>query len=529
MKASDLLVTCLENEDVKYVFGIVGKETLDLVHSLTESSIEFIVVRHEQSASFMANVYGQLTGKSGVCTATLGPGATNLVTGIGSAYLDYAPVVAICGQASINRQHKTTHQHIDLVQLFNPITKWAVQIKDAYTIPEIIRKAFKTAQYEKPGPVFIDLPENIAKENVINGSVITKSEEGRSTADKTSIEKITRLINQSQKPFILVGNGAIRQKAEKDLLTLVEKLNIPVAHTFTAKGILPPDHPLNFYTFGFSEKDYVINLLREADLIIAIGLDIVENPPSNWNTDKKPIIHIDSQPSEIDEFYPVEFEVIGNIKESLFLLNKELLKKKRWTNLDEKLQRIKQAHGIDQHLTEKSEFLLTDVIKTIQISIDSNTILVSDVGAHKLEIARCFQPMNSNNVLISNGFASMGIALPGAIAAKLARSNQSVICVTGDGGFLMSLAELETAKRLNTSFLIVVLSDGMYGLEKKMMVEQQSSDCGVYFSNPDFVQLAESFGIKGYRAQNTVELKTLIQKKQHSSDITLIEVPIKYK
>jgi acetolactate synthase-1/2/3 large subunit len=527
MKTTDLLVKCLENVGVKYVFGIVGKETIDFVHSLTDSSIEFIVVRHEQSAAFMANIYGQLTNEVGVCTATLGPGATNLVTGIGSAFLDYAPVVAICGQTALNRQHKISHQYINLVELFQPITKWSIQVKDGNTIPEIIRKAFNIAQYEKPGPVYIELPENIAKDNT-NRIPISKTEEGNVKANEMSINAAKSIIHQSEMPFILVGKGVVRHNAEKELQQFVDMLKIPVAHTFMANGVLPPEHPLNFYTFGFSEKDYVVNVLREADLIITIGLDMIENLPKDWNLDKKPVLHIDATPSEVDEYYPIKFELIGNIKENLSLLIKDTYSKKAWTNLTEKQQRIKDGHGLNEIIEKQSELLLSNVIQSIHKGIDLNTIILSDVGAHKMEIARIIQPMRSNQLFISNGFASMGIALPGAIAAKLACPKQPVICVTGDGGFLMSLSELETAKRLKTAIIILVLSDGMYGLEKKMMVEQQSSDEGVYFSNPDFVKLSESFGIKSYRVENPVMLQEKIEENLYSDEITLIEIPIHY-
>lgn len=528
MKTTDLLVKCLESEGVKYTFGIVGKETLDLIHSITNSSIQFIVVRHEQSAAFMASIYGQLANEAGVCTATLGPGATNLVTGIGSAYLDYAPVVAICGQAGLSKHHKTNHQYICLSDLFRPITKWSIQVKDGSTIPEIIRNAFKTSHEDKPGPVYIELPENIAKTNS-DGIPILKKKTGEVKANERSIVIAKHLINETKNPFIIVGKRGVSQNTVEELQRFANKLKIPVAHTFMAKGVLPQDHPLNFYTIGFSEKDYVVNVLREADLIITIGLDHVENLPKDWNIEKKPVLHIDTIPAEVDEYYPVNFELIGNIKENLSLLIKGTFSKNGWSNLGEKQQRIKEGHGLVEITKGKSELLLPNVIHTLQNIMDTDCILLSDVGAHKIEIARIIQPRRPDQLFISNGFASMGIALPGAIAAKLARPNQPVICVTGDGGFLMSLAELETAKRLKTAMIIIVLSDEMFGLEKKMMVEQQSSDQGVYFTNPDFIKLAESFGIKGYKVENTEMLQELIVQNLHSTEVTLIEVPIHYK
>jgi acetolactate synthase-1/2/3 large subunit len=363
---------------------------------------------------------------------------------------------------------------------------------------------------------------------MMNGVPLPKPEKGITQANDSSLKKARNLIQSAKKPIVLVGKGAVRQNAAKELQQLIEKLHIPTAHTFMSKGIVPSNHPLNFFAFGFMEKDYVVNLIRESDLIITVGFDIVEQLPKNWNIDKKPILHIHACPAEVDEYYPIAFELLGNIRENLSLLNKEEFTQKDWEALSEKRERIIQGHGIKSGVTEQ-ELLLSNVINALSEVLNPNTILLSDVGAHKLEIARAYQPEHPNHVFISNGFASMGIALPGAIGAKLACPSQPVVCVTGDGGFLMNIAELETAKRLNTAMIILVLNDGMYGLEQKMMLEQQSSDEGVYFSNPEFVTLAESFGIKGYRVESIDELKAIMTGNLHLNEITLIDIPIRYK
>ncbi len=318
MKATDVMVKCLENEGVKYIFGIPGEENIDLVHSLSASGqIEFVAVRHEQGAAFMADVYGRLTGKSGVCLATLGPGATNLLTGIGDANLDHAPVVAITGQAGLERMHKESHQYVDVVAMFKPVTKWSVQIKRPETIPEIVRKAFKLAEMEKPGAVHIELPEDIAGDDM-EPAVLPKTERHRSVPSVSSMEEALTLIDRSEKPFIIAGNGVLRQRGADKLQTFAEALNIPVAHTFMAKGVMPPDHPLNLFTVGLQVQDHVLCGIHEADLIIAVGYDFVEYLPVYWNGERpKPIVHIDTMPAEVDEHYPVAAELVGDIRETL--------------------------------------------------------------------------------------------------------------------------------------------------------------------------------------------------------------------
>jgi acetolactate synthase-1/2/3 large subunit len=530
MKVTDTLVQCLENEGVEYIFGIPGKETLDFVDSLSDSKqIQFVNVRHEQGAAFMADVYGRLTNKVGVCLSTLGPGATNLLTGISSAKLDHSPVVALTGQAALGRQHKDSHQYIDIIKMVEPATKWRVQIKDSQTLPEVIRKAFKIAQMEKPGPVVVELPEDLATQ-IVPLKPISPTPIPVSIPLMESIQAANTLIKQYERPFVVVGSSVVRQGAGDELQTFIEYLQSPVTHSYMAKGILSKHHPQNFFTFGFNEKDEVLAGIKEADLLIVIGFDFVEKLPKEWNTKKTSILHIDTLPAEIDEYYPVKVELVGNIKETLRLFNQLDIPPKSWVPSKSLRSQIKQAYNIQEKKIDSSLLPLTieNILHIIEKLSSEETIVISDVGAHKVSIARTHQPKNPNKLIISNGLASMGISLPGSIGAKLACPNDPVICITGDGGALMNFAELETAKRLGLSFIVVVLNDFTLKIEQEMMNKMFGKSYRVTFTNPDFVQLAASFGIKGERANSLVEFENIIKRAlKHSDEIVLIDVLLK--
>ncbi|MGG0449772.1 acetolactate synthase large subunit [Priestia megaterium] len=530
MKVTDTLVQCLENEGVEYIFGIPGKETLDFIDSLSNSKqIQFVNVRHEQGAAFMADVYGRLTNKVGVCLSTLGPGATNLLTGISSAKLDHSPVVALTGQAALGRQHKDSHQYIDIIKMVEPATKWGVQIKDAQTLPEIIRKAFKIAQMEKPGPVVVELPEDLATQ-IVPIKPISLTSIPVSIPIMESIQAANTLIKQYERPFVIIGNGAVRQEAVDELQRFIERLQSPVTHSYMAKGVLSKDHPQNFFTFGFNEKDEVLAGLKEADLLIVIGFDLVERLPKEWNTEKTPILHIDTLPAEVDEYYPVEVELVGGIKQTLRVFNQLDIPSKPWIPSGNLQKQIKQSYHIEEKKIDSDLLPLTieNILHIIDKLSSEKTIVISDVGAHKVSIARTYQPKNPNRLIISNGLASMGIALPGSIGAKLACPNDPAICITGDGGVLMNFAEIETAKRLGLSFIIIVLNDSTLKIEQEMMNKKFGKSYGITFTNPDFVQLAKSFGIKGEQANSLVGFENIMKRVLQSLDeIVLIDVLLK--
>jgi acetolactate synthase-1/2/3 large subunit len=527
MKVTEVLVQCLENEGVEYVFGIVSSETVDLADSLSKSKqIQFVNVRHEQGAAFIADVYARLSKKVGVCFSTLGPGATNLMTGLASAKLDHSPVVALIGQASIDRHHEESHQYLDLVKLFEPVTKWSTEIRESETVPAVIRKAFRVAKLEKPGTVAITLPENFAVQMISKAPLpVTRLPE--SVPLPETIMAAKNLIKNHIKPFILIGNGVIRQDAVSELHTFISALQSPVTQSFMAKGILEKEHPLNFFTFGFKENDEVLKGINEADLLVVIGLDFVETLPKHWNPKKLPVLHIDTLPSEINEFYPVNVELVGNIKKTLQLLNQSGVPTKSWIPSENLQKQIITSYKINgtQDKSNKVPFTIENVLHSIENLCSENAIVLSDVGAHKVSVAKTFQPKMANRLIISNGLASMGIAIPGSIGAKLACPNDPVICITGDGGAVMNFAEIETAKRLGLSFIMIVLNDRMLKLEVQQMNKKFGENYGVTFQNPEFVGLASSYGIKGKKANTLNEFETILSDSLQSLvEIVLIEV-----
>ena len=528
MKASDLLVKCLENEGVRYIFGIPGEENIDILDSLLDSKIQFIPTRHEQGAAFMADVYGRLTGKAGICLSTLGPGATNLVTGVADANLDRVPLVAITGQASLDRMHKESHQYMDTVALFKPITKWNTLVHTADIIPEVVRKAFKLAQMEKPGATHIDFPEDVAKAALIALPIPLKEETHTPYPTEETLGIASKLIADARYPVILAGNGVLRSRASESLTNFAVKLNIPVATTFMGKGAISDDLPLSLLSIGLRDDDHISCGFDKADLIIAIGYDLVEYHPHKWNPHKsKKILHIDVTPSEVDAYYNVDMEVIGKISETLDHLScmvkiketKQIISILRNSVIEE----CKTARD-DKSFPMKPQRILYDIREVLK----PDDILISDVGAHKLWISCMYPVYKPNTCIISNGFASMGIALPGAIAAKLVYPERQVIAIMGDGGFLMNSQEIETATRLGLSFVALIFHDNSYGIIKSKQLNFFGRSAFVDFSNPDFVKYAESFGAKGYRVESANDLKPILQDAIKQRGVSVVDCPVDY-
>ena len=479
MKASELAIKCLENENVAYMFGIPGEENLDLMDALLESKIQFIQTRDERGAAFMADVYGRLTGKAGVCLATLGPGAMNLVTGVADANMDRAPLVAITGQAGLDRMHKESHQYMDVVSVFKPMTKWNTLLHVPEIIPESIRKAFKVATAEKPGATHIDFPEDLAKMETVGEPVPHDFPSDAEPVD-ACLERAAQLIREARQPIILAGNGVVRQGASEVLTEFAEATNIPVAHTFMGKGSIPWTHPLSLLTVGLQARDFVSCGFDRADLVIAIGYDIVEYHPRLWNLGQaKKIVHIDTEPSESDAAYVTDVEMVGNIKHSLACLLAQGIQPKDLVYASDTLREIILAriteHRDDKAFPMKPQKILSDIRSVLA----ENDILISDVGAHKMWIARmypCYQP---NTCIISNGFAAMGIAVPGAFVAKLIYPERNCLAVCGDGGFLMNSQELETAVRVGVPFVTLIFNDEAYGLIR-METDEHFRQAGAY-------------------------------------------------
>ena len=527
MKAAELFIRCLENEGVERIFGIPGEENIDVMEVLLDSKIRFITTRHEQGAAFMADVHGRLTGKAGVCLATLGPGATNLVTGIADANMDRAPVVAIAGQVATTRMHKESHQHLDLVNLFRPLSKYSTQIREPEIIPEIVRKAFKQAEAEKPGASFIDFPENIAKMD-IDGKAPLKVQRAMAPVPPVAkVKQAAEIISVATYPLIMVGNGVIRAQASQHLVAFAEKLNIPVATTFMAKGSIPFGHPLCLGAVGLQAHDYVACGFDRADVIICVGYDMVEYHPHLWHKEKnRNIIHIDATPAEVDEHYIVAAGVIGHIGESLQAIAAIARPRASFpaSNLRQTIVDELSEHADDASFPLKPQKIVWDVRQVLA----AQDIVISDVGAHKMWMARMYQAEAPNTCIISNGFASMGIGVPGAIAAKLAFPDRTVLTVTGDAGFLMNSQEIETALRIGTPIVILVWNDSQYGLIKWHQLRHFGRPSHIDFNNPDFVKYAESFGAKGYRVEAATELVPILKQAIADNTTVVIDCPVDY-
>jgi acetolactate synthase I/II/III large subunit len=529
MNTAELLVQCLENEGVRYIFGLPGEENLHILEALKSSSIQFVTCRHEQGAAFMADVYGRLTGQAGVCLSTLGPGATNLITGVADANLDGAPLIAITAQVSTDRMHVEAHQYLDLVALFAPITKWSKQIVQPNSTPEIVRKAFKIAQTEKPGAVHINVPENVAAMPA-TAQPLRTNHLNRVYAAFDSIERAATAINQAQNPLILVGNGAIRSQASLALTEFATQLNLPVANTFMAKGAISYTHPLALWAVGLQQRDYISCGFAHTDLVIAVGYDLIEYSPKKWNpTSDIPIVHIAPIPAEIDSSYLPLVEVVGDISDSL----REILQRCDRTNKPAPYA-LSLRSAIRENYTQYAEDLGFPIrpqklIYDLRQVLADEDILISDVGAHKMWIARHYHCAQPNTCLISNGFAAMGMAIPGAIAAKLVYPHRQVIAATGDGGFMMNMQELETAVRLKTPFVTLIFNDGGYGLIEWKQMQYFGSSAFIKFGNPDFVKLAESMGLKGYRITDSSELLPTLREALAQDLPTIIDCPIDYR
>jgi acetolactate synthase I/II/III large subunit len=543
--AADLLVACLEAEGVEFVFGVPGEETLDLLQALSRSDrIRHITTRHEQGAAFMADVHGRLTGRSAVALATLGPGATNLLTGIADAYLDRAPLVAITGQAGSTVLHKEAHQVVDVVEMFRPVTKWNTRVEQVAAVPEIVRKAFRVAELEKPGPTHIELPENVAGEVLDPADGLAPLRPGRAYFPEPTdeaIEHAARIIAASERPIVLAGNGVLRRRAAPELRAFARALHVPVAATFMGKGAIDDRSHLSLMAVGLQARDHVLTGFDRADLVISVGYDLVEYAPSRWNQEgDKRIVHIDTQPAEVDAGYQPEVELIGDIGGTLDRLRAALepigvggrtagerhATKETLVNAD---LRTALLEDLAVGTTDRGYPIKPQrAIYELRRALEPDDIVVSDVGAHKIWVARLYQAYEPNTVIISNGFASMGIALPGAIAAKLVHPERKVVALCGDGGFLMNSQELETAKRIGANVVVVVWRDDGYGLIDWKQRNAFGRPFAVEFGNPDLVAYAESFGIPGFRPESADALYPTLMRALAVDGPAVVDLPIDY-
>ena len=533
MNVAELLVRCLEAEGVEYVFGLPGEENADFMMALeTSSKLRFILTRHEQTAAFMADVHGRLTGRAAVCLGTLGPGATNLVTGVADGNMDRAPMIVITGQADSQRQHKESHQHMDVVGLFEPITKWATPIRHPSIVPEVVRKAFKLAETEKPGACHIELAEDIAAMSV-EGRPLPVSRVRRPVPDDRVIAQAWERMKSAKRPVVIAGNGCVRKRASKQLRQFASQTGIGVISTFMGKGCVSRHADECLFTIGLQSKDVVACAVDAADLVITIGYDLVEYHPRLWNQEKsKDIVHIDFLPAEVDEHYPVAVEVVGDIAHALWMLNEragqggvDLSVSQHRSIRSEMLADFREHAEDDTEGSIRPQKMLWD----LRESLGSDDIILSDVGAHKMWVARYWHCDEPNTCLISNGFCSMGFALPGAIAAKLLHPERRVVAICGDGGFLMNVQDLETAKRVGAPIVVIVWVDGGYGLIEWKQDTQFGRHTDLSFTNPDFVQLAESFGCLGIAVERARDLRPTLDQAFAADRPTVIALPIDYR
>jgi acetolactate synthase-1/2/3 large subunit len=527
---ADLLVRCLEHEGVTCVFGIPGEENIHLTDALAASSIRYVLVRHEQAASFMAEIYGRLTGRAGVCSATLGPGAINMLLGTADATTNSAPLVALSAQVGLNRIYKESHQSVDLVSLFSPVTKWADMVLTPGAVPEMARKAFKLAQTERPGAVYLAVPEDIEAMAAPPGLAPLPVNTPRADEpSRSQIERAAAVLDGARRPIVLAGHGAARAGAADALRRFAERLGLHVATTFHGKGVFPDDHPLALGAVGFMRHDYVNFGFDESDVIVSVGYELQEFDPARINpAGDKRILHLSRFPAEVDASYNVEVGVQADISATLDAL--AAATSRRWQPGEggEKIRALladELARGAgDDSFPVKPQRVVSDT----RAALGRSGIVLADTGAVKMWMARLYPTYEPNTCLVSNGLSTMGFAMPGAIGAKLAEPGRRVLAATGDGAFLMNSQEIETALRERIPLTVLIWEDDAYGLIKWKMDLELGHDVATSFGNPDFVAYAESFGARGYRVSAAGDLLPMLTEALSADTVSVIACPVDY-
>jgi acetolactate synthase I/II/III large subunit len=527
---ADLLVRCLEHEGVTCVFGIPGEENIHFTDALSRSSIRYVLVRHEQAASFMAEIYGRITGHAGVCSATLGPGAINLLLGTADATTNSTPVVALSAQVGLNRIYKESHQSVDLVSMFSPVTKWADLILSPGAVPEMVRKAFKVAQTERPGAVYLAVPEDI--ESATAGDELRPLDLNIPRPDEPSpmqIERAAAVLNSARRPIVLAGHGAARAGASEALIRFSETLSLPVATSFHGKGVFPDDHPHSLGAVGFMRHDYVNFGFDDADVIVSVGYELQEFDPVRINpAGDKRIIHLSRVPAEVDFHYDVEVGVQADISRTLDALAGATTRKFELGESGEKIRQLlaqELALGAsDDSFPLKPQRVVADT----RAALARSDIVLADTGAVKMWMARLYPTYEPNTCLISNGLSTMAFALPGAIGAKIAAPDRRVLAAVGDGAFLMNSQEIETALRERIPLTVLIWQDDSYGLIKWKMQLELGHDVEVDFGNPDFVAYAESFGARGYDVASASELLPTLTEALESETVSIVTCRVDY-
>lgn len=527
---AELIVECLENEGVTHVFGIPGEENIRLVDALSRSSIEYVLTRHEQGASFMAEVYGRLTGRAGVCSATLGPGAINLLLGVADATTNSTPVLALSAQVGMRRSYKESHQGVDLVAMFAPVTKWSALVATPGAVPEMVRKAFKLAQTERPGAVYLAVPEDVESADAPEAAVPLRVNVPRpDDPSTTQIARAAEILRTARNPVVLAGHGAARTDASAAVRRFAETLDIPVATTFHGKGVMPDDHPLALGAVGFMRHDYVNFGFDQADVIVAAGYELQEFDPVRINPrgDTK-IIHIHRFPAEVDAHYDVAVGLHADIGRCLDELAAAVQREHPPTSGQERIRELLTRELDNGRDDDRFPLAPARIVADTREALRRDDIVLVDTGALKMWMARLYPTYEPNTCLISNGLSTMAWTLPGAIAAKIARPEAKVLVATGDGSFLMNSQEIETALRVGTPIVILIWVDDAYGLISWKMDLEIGHNVDTRFTNPDFVAYAESFGAKGYRIASAGELLPTLREALAADTVSVIACPVDY-
>jgi acetolactate synthase-1/2/3 large subunit len=527
---AELIVQCLENEGVTHVFGIPGEENIHLVEAISRSSIRYVLARHEQGASFMAETYGRLTGQAGVCSATLGPGAINLLLGTADATTNSTPLIALSAQVGMNRSFKESHQGVDLVAMFAPVVKWSALVATPGAVPEMIRKAFKLAQTERPGAVYLAVPEDVEKAPAPGrGAPLPVNVPRADEPSPEQVERAVALLRAARRPIVLAGHGAARAGAAPDLRRFAEVLGIPVATTFHGKGVFPDDHPLALGAVGFMRHDYVNFGFDQADLIVAVGYELQEFDPVRINPrgDTK-IIHLHRFPAEVDAHYDVAVGLNSDIGRSLDALTDAVGQRTGGAPGRDRIRALLAGELARGQRDDRFPLAPARIVADTRAALGREDIVLVDTGALKMWMARLYPTYEPNTCLISNGLSTMAWTVPGAIGAKIARPDCRVLVATGDGAFLMNSQEIETALRLGVPFVILIWVDDAYGLISWKMDLEIGRNVDTTFGNPDFVAYARSFGASGYWIGSAGELLPTLRTALAADTVSVIACPVDY-
>ncbi|MEA3009524.1 MAG: acetolactate synthase large subunit [Sphingomonadales bacterium] len=527
-KASDLFVQCLEEEGVAYVFGVPGEENLDFLDSLSRSRIRLVLTRHEQGAGFMAATYGRHTGKTGVCLATLGPGATNLVTAAAYAQLGGMPILMITGQKPIKKSKQGRFQILDVVAMMGPITKFTHQLASADNIPSRVREAIRLAEEEKPGAVHLELPEDVAEEET-EAQPLQRSLVRRPTAEEKAIRAAVGKIEAATSPLLVIGAGANRKMTSRMLVELIEKTGIPFVTTQLGKGVVDETHPRFLGCAALSAGDFVHRSIEAADLIVNVGHDVIEKPPFFMKHGGTEVVHVSTNTAEVDPVYFPQIEVIGDIANAVWQIKEAITPSTRWSF--EAMLRARQAE-VD-HTTSLEQDCRFPVfppclVRQVREAMPADGILCLDNGVYKIWFARNYAARAPNTVLLDNALATMGAGLPSAMASAMVYPDRKVIAVCGDGGFMMNSQEMETAVRLGLNLVVLILRDDAYGMIRWKQANMGFADYGLTYGNPDFVRYAESYGAHGHRVESAEGVPGLLRHCLDTPGVHLIDCPVDY-